>query len=371
MRCLNIAVPVIICCPLLVLPSVAQSSQSDLLQQYQQFLEQHKDISASELLTMHPAGAFKENAGLPWESVMHHELIDAQYNLTAYEKSLLEKNGFVVTERLRKGSFTELLLDIWRDDLPLFISTDALLHAVHYYYGKWMVSDIESGVLCNLLTELLSGMHTAVPLLTAKYTDEIAMRSMLEDVDLYLTVARRLLGEDSATPHLVGSAVVNEILGLIDAETLVAYPLFSQTCREMDFSQFAPRGHYTESERLTRYFQAMIWLGRTEMYLLAPQNVGAGSCSRQSPDDIQRQTIDAVLVLELMDLAGVNRLYEKIESIISLLVGEQDNVTVTLRRQHHRCGPARGNRPGGPGDHHDNGSGCADSGFCRTCHELL
>lgn len=332
MRCLMTSIPIIIYCLFHVVPSFAQSSQLDLLQEYQQFLEQHKDMSTSELLQMHPVGDFKEDVGLPWESVVHHELIDAQYTLTAYEKNLLEKNGFVVTERLREGQFMEQLLEIWRKDLPLFISTDALLHVVHYYYSKWMLSDIESGVLSSRLAELLSKIHAKVPMLSAKYSDEADMRLMLEDVDLYLTVAMRLLGEDSAIPYVVGNAALNEILDLIDAETLAAYPLFSQTCREIDFSQFSPRGHYAQNEGLSRYFRAMMWLGRTEMYLLAPQNVAAGPCPHQRPEDIQRQTIDAALVLELMDLARVNQLYTEIEGVLSLLVGEQDNVTVDQLR---------------------------------------
>jgi hypothetical protein len=313
--------------------SFAEPSEPDPFVEYQQFLEQHRDMSTSELLAMHPAGDFQEDVGLPWESVRHHELIDAQYDLTPYEKTLLEKNGFVVTERLRQSSFLEHLLQIWKDDLPLFISTDALLHAVHYYYGM-MLSDIESGVLCDRLAELLSKMHAEIPTLAAKYSDEANLRLMIEDVDLYLTVARRLLGENFATPHAAGSASVNEILNLIQAETLAIYPLFSQTCREIDFSQFIPRGHYADNEwyDLEGYFRAMMWLGRTEMYLLAPQNVADVPCPRQSPEDIRRQTIDAVLVLELMDLANANQLYAEIEDVVSLLVGEQDNVTVAQLR---------------------------------------
>ncbi len=299
---------------------------------YRAFLDQHKDMSVSELLAMHPAGDFKEDVGPPWESVVHHELIDARYRLTAYEKSLLERNGFVVTERLRNGLFLEQLLDIWRKDLPLFISTDALLNAVHYYYSKWMLSDIESGALCSLLEELLSRMHAKIPMLSAKYSDEVDLWPMLEDVDLYLTVAQRLLAGDSATPYVISSATLNEILGLIEAEAMAPYPLFSRTCREIDFSQFTPRGHYAQNERLAKYFRAMMWLGRTEMYLLAPQNVAEGPCPRPRPEDIQRQTIDAVLVLELMDLAGVNSLYHEIEDVLSLLVGGQDNVTVEQLR---------------------------------------
>ncbi len=312
--------------------SFAESSGTDPFGEYQQFLKQHRDTSTPELLAMHPAGDFQEDVGLPWESILHHELIDAQYSLTPYEKTLLERNGFVVTERLRQSSFLEHLLEIWKDDLPLFISTDALLHAVHFYYGM-MLSDIESGVLCDRLATLLSKMHAQVPTLSAKYSDEANLRLMIEDVDLYLTVARRLLGEGSVTPHVVGSAAVNEVLNLIQAETLATYPLFSQACREIDFSQFIPRGHYTDKwYDLEDYFRAMMWLGRTEMYLLAPQNVADWPCPRQSPEAIQRQTIDAVMVLELMDLADVNQLYAEIESIVSLLVGEQDNVTVAQLR---------------------------------------
>ena len=312
--------------------SFAQSSQFDVLQEYQQFLEQHKDMNTSELLGMYPAGDFVDDVNVAWESVLHRDLIEAKYALTGYEKSLLRSHGFVVSERLRNDTFVGHLMDIWKDDLPLFISTDAMLHAIHYYYSKWMLSDIESGVLTGRLAELLSKMHAKIPMLSAKYSDEVDMRPMLEDVDLYLTVAMRLLGEDSANPYVIDNVALKEILDLIDAETLATYPLFSQTCRQIDFSQLRPRGHYTGNEKLRGYFQAMMWLGRTEMYLLAPQNVSAGPCPHQRPEDIQRQTIDAVLVLELIDLAGVNQLYSEIEGVVSLLVGEQDNVTVDQLR---------------------------------------
>lgn len=303
----------------------AQTPPFDLAE-YQQFLEQHRNMTSSELLQMCPAEDFKEDVNVPWESVVHHDLIETAYTLTDYERSLLRKHGFVVTERLRKDPFIDQLLDIWKNDLPLFISTDAILHAVHYYYDTILVN-IELGVLRSHLAELLSRMHEELPELFFKYSEDEAMLPMFEDVDLYLTVPRRLLGESSAGAHLVDEAVVNEILDLIDAESLAAYSLFSQTCREIDFSQFTPRGHYTQYDKLKQYFQAMMWLGRTELYLLRPQNVAAAPCPPQSSEDIQRQTIDAVLITELMDLADVNQIYAEMEAVLSFLVGEQDNVT--------------------------------------------
>jgi len=295
------------------------------------FLNQHQDMTTTELLQMYPAGDFATQVGLPWESVVHHDLIDARYELTAYEKSLLEKNGFVVTERLRRDSFFEHLLDIWRADLPLFISTDAILHGVHFYYD-WMLSDVETGALRARLTELLLRMHAEVPELFSQYGEDGELLLMFEDVDLYLTVARRLLGEGTVTPHFADDAVVDEVLGLIAAAAPARYPLFAENCRQIDFSQFIPRGHYTDSVELQEYFRAMMWLGRTELYLLAPENVAWELCPAPTDQDVQRQTIDAVLLLELMDRADVNEIYTEMDDVLSFLIGEQDNVTVAHLR---------------------------------------
>jgi hypothetical protein len=65
---------------------------------------------------------------------------------------------------------------------------------------------------------------------------------------------------------------VDEVLDLIADETLETYPLFAETCRQIDFNQFTPRGHHIKTEELRQYFRAMMWLGRTELYLLAPES---------------------------------------------------------------------------------------------------
>ena len=68
-----------------------------------------------------------------------------------------------------------------------------------------------------------------------------------------------------------------------------------------------------------------MWLGRTEMYLLGPRR-----CMRRlrKPADIQRQTIDAALLVEALDRAGAFPLLEGIDVVIRMFVGESDNVTL-------------------------------------------
>jgi hypothetical protein len=318
------ALIIAIVCLLFSGSSLVQSQDFDLAE-YQQFLEQHRNMTTSELLQMHPTGDFVDDVNVPWESITHSDLVEEKYTLTDNERSLIRKNGFVVTERLRMDSFIEQFRDIRQKDLPLFISTDAILHAFHFYYDK-ILKDVELGIIVERLTTMLSELHNKLPDLAAKYSTDSGMDQMLRDVDVYLTVPRKLLGQ-TVSPYYPDNAVeIDQILSLIEAEGYATYPIFSEDYREIDFSQFKPRGHYTESEELQRYFRTMMWLGRIEIYLLSPEAASV-VYSTQLPEDIKRQTIDAVLILELMDIAGVSSLYDEIEDILSFLVGEQDNVT--------------------------------------------
>ena len=84
----------------------AQTNDFDI-SEYQQFLDQNENMTTSQLLDMHPAGNFNADLNLSWESTLYHDSIEIALNLTDYEKSLLQKHGFVVTERLKKESFVQ------------------------------------------------------------------------------------------------------------------------------------------------------------------------------------------------------------------------------------------------------------------------
>lgn len=308
----------------------AQTAEPDPFLEYAAFLAQHRDMTASDFLAMHPAGAFLEKVGAPWESIACHEIVDAACQLTPYEKTLLQDNGFVVTERLRQYSVIDQMVFAWEKDLPLFLSADAILHALGLAYDQILI-DVEVGVLYGRLDSLLAKMHASLPTLAARYSAHDAMERMLRDVDVYLTVPRTLLEPGIAPLYADNLPEVQKILGLIDAGQFATYSLFAQNCKALDFSQFTPRGHYADHHLLNGYFRALMWLGRTELYLLAPTGTSPG-CPPQTPQDIQRQTIDAVLLLELMDLAGVNSIYAEMEDLLSFLIGRQDNVTAANLR---------------------------------------
>ncbi len=100
--------------------SSAQSNNFNI-ENYKQFLESHRNISSGALMQLYNAGMFESNIHLNDSSAVYFDSIDAKYNLTSYEKSLLQKNGFVISERLNGTSFGGAFMQIFQKDLPVFV----------------------------------------------------------------------------------------------------------------------------------------------------------------------------------------------------------------------------------------------------------
>ncbi len=305
------------------------AAQQFSLDAYEQFLSSHQDMTSQQLLGLYSAGLFKSKAQTDYNSAAYFDSIDVKYALTADEKSLLAKNGFVATERVDNayfgGSFGNAFLDVYQKDLPVFVSTDAILQTIHASYDAILMS-VEQQSLIPELDSLLADLHNQLPSLAADYSSDSSMKSMINDVDVYLTVPRMLLGTITGPKFSGNVGTVDTLLSLIAAEQPADYPIFSSTPRAIDFSQFTPRGHYTLTPQLTQYFQAMMWLGRIEIYLIAP--VSSSPPPPQTDADIQRQTIDAVLIKELADSSNAFPLLNEMDSILKFFVGDQDNVTL-------------------------------------------
>ena len=300
------------------------------IEDYVEFLQQHQNMTTEELLQMHPAGIFSDQINSNYTEALYFDSIDAYYNLTEYEKSLIGDHGFMVSERLSKISFGEAILEIFHQDLPVFVSTDGILHAFHVSYDR-ILKDIELGFLESELITMLHNLSYAMYYLDNQYSNNPEMLTMLKDVDIYITVPLLLLDENVAPFYSENSIQINRIMDLIYDEEPDTISIFSNNCRNIDWSQFKPRGHYvldpSSGISLEGYFRAMMWLGRIELYLLAPRSFPF-ECGEQTFEDVQRQTIDAMLIDELFDIAGAEPMHQEIEHILKYFVGDPDNVTL-------------------------------------------
>ncbi|MDP3149036.1 MAG: DUF3160 domain-containing protein [Ignavibacteria bacterium] len=306
---------------------IIPQSNTFSIEAYKQFMLTHQNMDAGQLLQLHNAGTFLGQIPAQTQNALFLDSIIFKYKLTDYEKSLIEKNGFMVSDRLKTNSVGGAFIDIFQKDLPLFISTDAILHSLHLSYDN-ILKDVELGYIIPKLTEILDLIHKQIPVLQTRYGAKPEMTKSLEDIDLYLGVAQKLLLGTSSYYYSTNTAKQTELLDLINSYQFNSYKLFSENCKDIDFSQFKVRGHYTDQYRpeLGKYFQSMMWLGRTEFYLIRP-NADPINCPSQTDADIQRQVIDALLLSEMLNLSGAQNAFNEIDDVIKFFVGESDNVT--------------------------------------------
>jgi hypothetical protein len=234
--------------------------------------------------------------------------------LSTGELAKLAENGVVISTRQKFPTFAYGYRTIYAADLPVYVSADSILFAVHRSFDA-LLKGIERGSLIAELDQMLAGMHGR---LAASALDS----ALMQDVDLYLVVARSLLGEQTMAP-VAGAdpATVSTIVGLARAASgHTSIKLFGVT-RDEDFSQFKPRGHYTDSPELGRYFQAMMWLGRVDLRLIETQSDGSQVFYR-------RQFDSAVGLREVMGPTELG-LWGHIDETIGAFVGEHDSMTLT------------------------------------------
>ncbi len=289
---------------------------------YQKFLETHANIDATGLQDLHPIkDSYVKNFEKPL-NIADYNFLDSiivKYDLTDGELNLLNQNRFMVTERISRLTYGSVLWDIYRKDLPVMITTDLILHALHKSYDS-ILKSLELNIMNANLLEFLSAMYNDFPIMRDQYKEETVQKS-IEDLDLYITVAYSLITGEKQAAQYTTQERVDKILQFIDDEEFAKISLFSDTPLDVDFSQFKPRSHYTGSKTLQQYFRTMMWLGRISMFLTPPPNTYI------SDKDILRANTNAYILNELMELSRKKALLEQNDLIINKLVGESDNIT--------------------------------------------
>ncbi len=141
------------------------------LDDFEQFREQTRELTAAEILDRHrPANVYFKGVttDVPREVYSYLDVVTEAYELTPAEIRLLEDNHFVVTERVNFPSFGWALGDIYDKDLPVFVSSDLLLHALHTSYDQ-ILMDTERVVIEPKLIALLDALRETFPGLVERY----------------------------------------------------------------------------------------------------------------------------------------------------------------------------------------------------------
>ncbi|HEU4385166.1 MAG TPA: DUF3160 domain-containing protein [Anaeromyxobacteraceae bacterium] len=257
---------------------------------------------------------FRADLGYDPLAAVNLELVQGSaLALDGQELAALAADGFVVTDRHRYPHFAYGYQTIYSQDLPVFVSADAILQAVHQSYDA-ILAMVEHTALVPELHALLASMR-------ARLESTSLDAQARGDADLLLAVALSLLDGTLAEP--VAGASASAVQALVDRAVRASgndeLVLFG-TKRFVDWSQFLPRGHYAGSLELERYFRAMMWLGRIDLpFLQTDPWTGATVLFRRS--------VAAALALRgLMDAEALAR-WNRIDATVRAFVGEPDSMT--------------------------------------------
>jgi hypothetical protein len=321
---------------LMMFPNPAESQADFSPEAYMEYRESHRNYTASELIGDHPPKTtYYESRQYPADLsvVPWYDSLSSQYSFTGDEQELLKQNYFMVTERLAFMDWAMAFINLYSNDMPLFLSTDFILSTLHNSYDA-ILQIVEWQFLEPNLQELLFAMYDHVPVLAARYDSDSRFDEVLKDVDLYVAMARSLAEGKEYLPQVGGREKFDELMAAAMAgEDMVKTTLFTETReRKIDFSQFKPRGHYNKDIytrdgviTLENYFRAMMWLGRIDFLLTAPPE------NPWEPDwtdeELRRMQLGALLLNEILYDCGKIGNLEKHEEIISFMVGPDDNMT--------------------------------------------
>lgn len=242
--------------------------------------------------------------------------------------------------------------------VPIIITTDSVLHLFHIEFNE-LLKNIEINKLSPMLNEFLDKSITES---TAQYNglDDEELKELARRNIAFLSVAKKLLDPGFDVPGIVEDEVNDEIRRIEDHKGLYKSPLFSKDCPAVceqrlypgeydgtdgdscnqdvkgdimyegkvwsfqdlyiqvaskkcyceDYSQYVPRGHYTSSEGLKRYFKAMMWLGRMTF--------------KASGENWTKQ---AVLLTDAVKSANATGSWNKIYTVTGFFAGASDDLT--------------------------------------------
>jgi hypothetical protein len=293
------------------------------------------DRAADAILHADRAGA-PGPTWAPWDRVTpprYLSRVTERFALTRKETAALFKNGFVVPARLATAGYTQALNDIYQAELPLYVSVDAVLHAV-YKSNDDVIAEVEVDSLTRHLTHLLDGLHAELRPAAASYPPAVAA-----DLDVYLTVARSLLA-DAAAPSALGNdaAAAGLVARVKEARGMISLPLFGRS-RVVDFSQMQPRGHYASAFGgiLGGYFRASMWLSRIELNLVSRSSRSSAPGIVPDPTETPEEDVLALALADLCERAKVLDDLAALDAAWGAFAGRREDVSVgdllALRRK--------------------------------------
>jgi len=191
--------------------------------------------------------------GYDWKEAARKQRLDAK------QIKQLAKDKILVTNEAFKQVFTPYL----GSSVPLFITSDSLLNGFHVLYEESIVrlEQANARKLGGILKFIWGSLQTADKPFKGKPQLVAAAKTRAKIV---VATAMRLLGEEPAQLDAPLAALVKEEVKRIEAAQGQQKPKWlgppDPGFMALDYTRYRPRGFYTKTPALQRYFRAVSWL---------------------------------------------------------------------------------------------------------------
>ncbi len=172
----------------------------------------------------------------------------------------LGRNKILVTNEAYKQVFTPYI----KSGIPLFITSDSLLNAFHVLYEESVLrmENANARKLPEILRFIWNNLEAIDAGMKGKPKLVAAAKRRAQVV---IGTALRLLGDKTMKPdNAVATLIDAEVKRVIEAKATMKPkwlgPPDDPTFTALDYSRYRPRGFYTKSDDLKRYFRALSWL---------------------------------------------------------------------------------------------------------------
>lgn len=237
------------------------------------------------------------------------------FELSPKARDLLIKNGFVVVPNQYEKEFFSLYERNRYEPLPLFVTTDSVLHNYHLFFDH-LLRVVETEKLAGELKELNKAM-LAQSLKQYEVVKGADWENAAKRNVGFFAVASKLMEPNVEIPSFVQDVVKKELALIDNHHGIAVSPLMNAggsddpvNALQEDYSQYMPRGHYERTELLQNYFKSMMWYGRLTFRL-------------KNEDE----TRSAALITLALD-QGKNRVsWDKIYAATNFFVGKSDDLS--------------------------------------------
>ncbi|MBQ4805685.1 DUF3160 domain-containing protein [Aquimarina sp. MMG015] len=226
--------------------------------------------------------------------------------------SMLSQNGFAIVLNNNIQLF-HLYEQNDYAEFPNFVTTDMYMQLFHMYFG-YILRQIEEEQFIAILSQICESMIKDMQEI-AKTTPNESIKEIAKFNHTYYAIAYTVLtNKKIEVPLGYEQHYENELVSIKGAEDSTSKFLEFEEVN-FPYSLFKPRGHYTRTETLKRYFSAMMWLQSAPFCLnndLQFKRALVNASVLGNSPNFEKETL---------------RKYKAIMEPINFIIGQPDNVS--------------------------------------------